>query len=205
MMKRFGLIGDVHAQDRLLEIALEYLQDVDAILCVGDFADGRGDLDRTLKLLRDPRVRAVRGNHDRWIVNGQMRELPDATQKLSGETREYLAQLPPTMRIETVAGPLLLAHGLGRDDMLGVSDRYSLGFHFDGRWDRRLEIDPDIAIHVSGHSHQRWAERVHGLLAVNAGTLLEREFGLLDLAEMQLQWLAIDEGVRVAEQVDLTE
>ena len=202
-MKRFGLIGDVHAEDRLLEIALEHLQDVDAILCVGDIADGAGDIDRTVQLLRDPRVRAVRGNHDRWLMNGQMRDLPHATHSMRDETRELLAQLPATLRIETVAGPLLLAHGLGSNDMIGVSDRYSLGFHLDGR--TALGIDREIAIHVSGHSHQRWAERVLGLLAINAGTLLNREFGLVDLAEMQLQWLEIEDDVREVERVDLTE
>jgi predicted phosphodiesterase len=134
-----------------------------------------------------------------------MRDLPHATQSMSDETREYLSRLPPTMRLETISGPLLLAHGLGREDMIGVSDRYSLGFHFDGRWDQRLGVDPDIAIHVSGHSHERWAERVHGLLAINAGTLLRREFGLLDLEEMQLQWFEIDDRVREAGRVELTE
>jgi hypothetical protein len=41
---RIGLIGDVHAEDGFLEIALNHLQAlrVDVCLCVGDVVDGLG-------------------------------------------------------------------------------------------------------------------------------------------------------------------
>ncbi|RZO29019.1 MAG: metallophosphoesterase, partial [SAR116 cluster bacterium] len=46
-MERIGIIGDVHAEHRRLETALRVLKDeqVDVVLCTGDLADGRGDLD----------------------------------------------------------------------------------------------------------------------------------------------------------------
>jgi predicted phosphodiesterase len=189
-MKRLGLLGDVHAEDRLLEVALAQLKDADSILCVGDVADGLGDLDRTVKLLRDHGVRVVRGNHDRWIIDGRMRDLPDATRSMSDETRTWLAALPATLRIETVAGPLLLAHGLGQNDMIGVSDRYSVAFHLDELSD--FGIDRDIAIHVSGHSHQRWVERIGDLLFINAGTLRRSDgpgFATLDLVTCEVAFI----------------
>ena len=48
-----GLIGDVHQEDGLLDRVLDYLEAtrVDSLLCVGDIADGRGDLMRCRLLL----------------------------------------------------------------------------------------------------------------------------------------------------------
>jgi predicted phosphodiesterase len=206
-MRRLGLIGDVHAEDVLLAAALERLAGVDAVLCVGDLADGRGDLDRCVELLERHRVVTVRGNHDRWCVAGEMRDLPRATRDVSDRTRRYLTQLPATRRLETVAGPLLLAHGLGANDMLNVGDRFSLHFHVDThgpelRPDRRLEIPADIKIHVGGHTHRRWAEQIGCLLMINAGTLRADDtpcFGVLDLGERSVQWYDLEDDGRVHE------
>ena len=43
-LRRFGLLGDIHAEDELLAVALRYLvaQELDAVLAVGDIVDGPG-------------------------------------------------------------------------------------------------------------------------------------------------------------------
>jgi predicted phosphodiesterase len=78
-----GLIGDVHAEDALLEAALDYLKgkNVEVILCTGDVADGFGSVARCCELLHQNGVRTVRGNHDRWLIADVMRVLPEATDK----------------------------------------------------------------------------------------------------------------------------
>src|ERR1700685_37778 len=75
-----GLIGDVHAEDDLLAAALEHIKrkGVDAVLCTGDVADGLGSVGRCCELLRQRSVQTVRGNHERWLLTGVMRDLPDA-------------------------------------------------------------------------------------------------------------------------------
>ena len=47
-VRRIGLIGDIHAEDQLLERALELLagRALDAILATGDIADGAGSVNR---------------------------------------------------------------------------------------------------------------------------------------------------------------
>jgi predicted phosphodiesterase len=77
---RLGLIGDVHQEDLNLAWGLSYLQDqrVDLVLCVGDIADGSGNLDTCCELLESHGVVTVRGNHDRWFLAQEMRELPEA-------------------------------------------------------------------------------------------------------------------------------
>ena len=51
-MGHIGLIGDVHAEDELLEAALDYLKgkNVEAILCTGDVADGSAVSSRCCEL-----------------------------------------------------------------------------------------------------------------------------------------------------------
>lgn len=105
---RFGLIGDVHAEDALLERTLDALraERVDKILCTGDIVDGHGDVDRSCSLLREANALVVRGNHDRWIRADEQRTLPLATKMtdLSVETIAYLKTLPPTLVLDIVTG-----------------------------------------------------------------------------------------------------
>src|SRR5678810_334167 len=70
LLARAGLIGDVHAEDELLELALDYFekQNVEHVLCTGDVADGAGSVVRCCTLLRQYSVQTVRGNHDRWLL-----------------------------------------------------------------------------------------------------------------------------------------
>ncbi len=212
-LRRFGLLGDVHTEDVFLAVALEHLsqQQIDAVLCVGDIADGRGDVDRCIALLQQHQVATVRGNHDRWCVADEERDLPEATllDPLSGHTRWYLAHLPTTIRFETVAGPLLLCHGLGTDDMAFVEeDGAELRRHVDysGRANLRTRaqsgIEPDTRIVVGGHTHRRWAGTFGRLTFINAGTLRAGDnpcFCVADLEARLLQWYDLDDDASVRE------
>ena len=72
MIGRIGIIGDVHAQDDKLRQALGQLEKlgVDQIVCTGDLPDGTGDLEESCRLLQKEHVLTVRGNHDRWLLDG---------------------------------------------------------------------------------------------------------------------------------------
>ena len=87
-------------------------------------------------------------------VADEMRDWPRATSidSLTEETREFRAALPATRELDTVAGKLLLAHGLGRDDMTRVTDRRSLEFHDLRDFGIRRR---DAAVDFCGHTHQR--------------------------------------------------
>jgi predicted phosphodiesterase len=193
-VKRFGLIGDVHAEDERLATALATFAKelVDAVLCVGDLCDGEGDLDRCIALLEEHKALTVTGNHDRWLIAGTMRELDHAhfLDKLGAKTVEYIGKLPKTRRIDTAIGPLHLCHGLGKSDMRVINDRESLEFELEGGgYSRkeslaRLAIDADTRIIVGGHTHRRWAADAGTLTMVNPGTLKrdnEPGFALLEL------------------------
>lgn len=219
-MRRLGLIGDVHAEDVLLEAALRHLegQHLDATLCVGDVVDGRGDVDRCVELLVHHRVAVVRGNHDRWIIHDQMRDLANATSldALAAATGRWLARLPPILRFDTVAGPLLLCHGLGTDDLIFVDeDGVALRRNVDtaGRSQIRaraqLGIEPDVRILVCGHTHARCVKRFGRLTLVNPGTLRSGDnpcFAVADLESGFVQFYELDDGGAIipSERIALT-
>ena len=121
-MQRIGLIGDVHAEHDFLATALDHLarERVDAIVCVGDLVDGRGDVDRCVEQLVRHGVHTVRGNHDRWLL-GDVTKMQSLFE-LHVRTRDYLAALPKTRLYDTADGPLLLCHGLGDDDMVFIDE-----------------------------------------------------------------------------------
>lgn len=198
-MKRIGYLGDIHAEDQRLEIALRELakQSVDIIVAVGDIVDGPGDLERTVALLRDYDVSSVRGNHERWFFANDMRELPDAhdLRRVSAEAREWLGALPLMIELRTIAGNLLVCHGLGGDDMASIMPwddlalvRYNLGF-------RNLCRASSARFVLNGHSHKRMVRAVEDRVIINAGTLFrdhDPSFGIVDFATFRVHVWVFD-------------
>jgi predicted phosphodiesterase len=128
LLRRAGVIGDVHGHNTLLEVALQFLakqENLDAILSTGDLpgTTANGDTDVCCKLIADHGVLAVRGNHDRWsLENNNQRVLLGISDQwpLAPESIEFLKTLPPTREFDTALGLLLLCHGTGEDDQTGV-------------------------------------------------------------------------------------
>lgn len=207
---RLGLIGDVHAEDErlLVTLAAFAVEKVDRILCTGDVVDGVGDVDRACALLASSRVTTARGNHDRWIREDTMRDLPHAHRmpQLAPASVEFVKGLPPTVAFEVPGGMLLLCHGTGKNDMQGVGQgdgSYAISSN-----EALLEVffDARVVVMVAGHTHQpmvRRFERGSGkapLVVVNPGTLAREDepgFAILDLASRRVDFFRIDADLRV--------
>jgi len=174
---RLGLIGDVHAADGKLTTAINFLLslDVAAIICVGDIADGHGSLDKCCRLLQSTPVLTVRGNHDSWFLNNQMRDLPIISRRagVSESSWQFLNSLPQTLALETTRGKLLLCHGTGTNDMHAVlpdDSQYALESN-----DELQSIlrNREFRFMVCGHSHRRMVRCVEHLTIVNPGPLAQ--------------------------------
>src|SRR5262245_37031413 len=120
-VRRLAVIGDVHAEDERLELALRAASslDVDRIACTGDVADGAGSVARCCALLREHSVACVRDNHDRWLFTGLLRDARNATQlrDMRAQDSEFLKNLPATLEMEMEHGSILLCHGIGESDL----------------------------------------------------------------------------------------
>jgi len=175
VLVRVGIIGDVHAEDEALELVLDDFKGrgLDAVLCVGDVADGAGDVNRCCTLLEERNVQTVIGNHDRWLLAGEKRDLPGATQlnKLNAKSRAFLDSLPITRRFVTPAGNLQLCHGIGDDDLAGVKPDHLR--HDLERNDALKRVLASLRCDwmVNGHTHRAMVRRVRHLTIINAGTL----------------------------------
>jgi predicted phosphodiesterase len=174
-VRRIGLIGDVHAEHRRLDAALQFLsrEGVDSICCTGDIADGPGCLDTCCRLLEDAEACVVAGNHDRWMLADRLRDVPDAHRlaQVDDASRHYLAGLPTTLTIDTPLGTALLCHGVVDNDLRKVwpgSPRMPIA--------RSPELDALIAgqrthFVLNGHLHYRVIVNFEQLTLLNAGTL----------------------------------
>jgi len=170
-LRRIGAIGDIHCEDKALELTLDFLrgQNLDLVVAVGDIVDGYGDCDRCCDMLRAHGVEAVRGNHDRWFLSGTSLHLRHATESLDDTNRQWLASLPATRRYSTIAGDLLLCHGVGDDDMVRLlphSAPEDLAYALEP-----LRADPTLSFMLGGHTHHRMVRPLGGLTVFNAGTL----------------------------------
>ena len=181
-----GVIGDVHAEDKLLERAITMLREhgVDRLLCTGDTADGVGDVDRCCEILRDEQITVVSGNHDQWLLKGWMRNLREATKpdEISEESRTYLSGLPGTFEFQTEGGLVLLCHGIGENDMAGVKpDDY--GYAIESNVDlQKLIGERRYKYVINGHTHRKMVRKYGGMTVINAGTLKgEQDPGFLTI------------------------
>lgn len=172
---RVGLIGDIHAEHTRLERTLDVLaaRNVEAIFATGDIVDGVGSIDRCLDLLESRKVESVRGNHERWLLTGAARDLPDATpmDAVSARWRNALQRLPVMLEFDTPEGRALVCHGLGANDMARVKpDDY--GYAIESNEDLQgLIRSRRYRWVLNGHSHERMVRHFSGLTIVNAGTL----------------------------------
>ncbi|HVY26873.1 MAG TPA: metallophosphoesterase family protein [Polyangiaceae bacterium] len=190
---RVGLIGDLHAEDEALAFAIAELTRLgaDTLLQVGDIADGPGDLTRTIALLVEHRALAVRGNHDRWQLADELRTLPHARlrSEIEPSVVEYLSALPVMREFRSPRGHVLLCHGLGHNDMVGVKpdhEGYDIAMNQELQ---QLIAEQYFSFVLNGHTHRPMLRTFGSLSIINAGTLLreyERCFTFIDFERGEL-------------------
>jgi predicted phosphodiesterase len=199
---RIGLLGDVHAEDGALAVALRFFADagVDLVAAVGDIVDGPASADRCCALLAEAGAAVVRGNHDRWFAAGTLRELPEATLTLGSGARTFLEALPVMCRFAVSGGDLLLCHGLGNDDMASVAlDADAMSIQWNDPLAALLAEDRPLWV-LNGHTHRRGVWSYQKLTVVNGGTLLRDHdpcISIVDLARAEVTYVDIEGGSRV--------
>ena len=194
MLRRAGLIGDIHCEVDHLKRIISFFKclKVDTILAVGDIADGPGDLTEACMALQTSGVLTVSGNHDRWLLAGEMRDLPDATpvSAVTPQARAYLSALPKTRLLDSPRGKVMLCHGLGDDDMASVRpDDEGIALHNNGPlW--KLIKSGKAQFVMNGHSHRPMLRTIEGLTILNAGTLHPKHrvtFSIVDFDAEEVQ------------------
>ncbi|KAF0248400.1 MAG: metallophosphoesterase [bacterium] len=207
LLERVGAIGDIHGEASSLKLALDFLTqaNVDHIMSVGDLVDGQTpkEVEECLELLQNYQVLTVEGNHERWILRGDNLGLPQATNRndLSKKSIMFLAQLPKTIEFQTVAGQLLLCHGLGTNDMAGVWPG-DYGIALENNLDLfRLTKEGLYSFVINGHTHHRMVRSFEAVTIINAGTLIPKPypcFLIVDFQEKFVQFYDIKNSQVIA-------
>lgn len=208
-----GVIGDVHAENQLLEKTVDFLKfkNVDKLLCVGDIVDGLGDVNECCNILMREEVLVVLGNHDRWLMKSEMRNLKEATQpdSLSEISQSFLRSLPLTLDFSTPHGSALLCHGIGENDMARLTP---------GDYGYAIEVNTDLQnlireqkykYVINGHTHYKMVRNFGKLTIINAGTLKRDRapgFLVVDFVQQFVQFYKFigDCAIADAERVNLT-
>jgi predicted phosphodiesterase len=205
---RIGVIGDVHSERVRVGGVLDHFAtlQLDLIACTGDLPDGPHDareVDACAKLLREAGVVTVSGNHERWLQDDEMRDLPGATDKdeLQSATLAWLAALPHSVELDTPHGLALLCHGLGDDDMAGVKP-HDHGYALDSNDALQALVRGGRYRYViNGHTHWPMVRALGQLTVINAGTLLGSQnpcCAVLDFEQRCARYFAVDEHGKVA-------
>jgi putative phosphoesterase len=173
---RLAVLSDVHGNLHALDAVLEDIarQNVDAMLSLGDFLSGPCDpvgvADRFIEL----DMPSVRGNHDRYIVDGRENDWHiDALVRglLDERQRGWLASVPPTLLYE---GDVFLCHGTPRDDNASFMD-HMVGTIAAMQSREHIEAEAagfDHAVLLCGHTHVPRSLRLNdGRLVVNPGSV----------------------------------
>jgi predicted phosphodiesterase len=209
MLSFVGILGDIHGEDARLALALRFFarRGAEQVLAVGDVADGPGDLQKCVDLLREHNVATVLGNHDEWFLRGTNGTLSDAHAPgaLNQDGRNWLNALPLTREFDTPNGPLLLCHGVGRDFMRNLKlDHFGYALESNEPLQEILR-ENRLRWMVNGHTHTRMVKSFGRLTNLNAGKVGDRrETGVeggIWLADFSTRraWLHFFDGAQVLE------
>src|SRR5256714_6603272 len=179
-MSKLALISDIHGNGVALEAVLADLagRGVEQIICLGDLAAGGPQPHEVISRVRELGCRVVRGNADRWLLEGlppgrsaQTRRLGDivawARARLEPDDVDYLAALPQTLSVGAADGPSLFCfHGSPRADLDAL-----LATTPEAELEDLLAEAPQATLNAAGHTHLQLLRRHQDRLLVNPGSV----------------------------------
>lgn len=163
---RLGLVSDIHAQVERLGEALSLLKDCDLIVCAGDINDQSRFDARTLELLSDRGVLAIKGNNDFAACRNPL------IQKHVADTPaerwlHALEDLPPRRSLTIDGLRIGLFHGSPWDDP--EIDCFHYVFPESSKDIGRI-ASTAFDLVILGHTHRAMSLKSNGTLIINPGS-----------------------------------
>lgn len=169
---RIAVLADVHGNLPALEAVLRDVdaQTPDAIWVAGDLVGYNPWPNEVCAVLRERRVKAIRGNHDRAVFTGDLTWFNDIAAAalrwtrivLEPATVGYLKDLEDRTRGMTAEGPVALYHGSPRDD-----DEYVMPWAADDA----LAAMSGCPFTILGHTHVPMNHTFPSGMVVNPGSV----------------------------------
>jgi len=189
-MALIGLLSDVHATPEPVADALSIFSKagVDRVLCAGDIAGYRDQLEQTIRLLVKADCHSIMGNHDLSYLHHQ--------QGTDGDMAiAYLKQLPLFYESVIEGNSLYMVHAQPPDVCHGgiklLNKEAKIQADKVEQWSKKLHaFNYDVL--VVGHTHQVFAEFMGGTLVINPGSsAFNNSCAILHLPELTVETFSL--------------
>ena len=158
---KLGLVSDIHCNIQGLDRALELMNGVDQVLCLGDSIYEYRFSNEVIARLIEIDAPTIQGNHEENFL-GPLGERARAREGNDPELMEWLSTQPYRREIDYDDKKVLMVHSTPWEP-------YEEYIYPHSRDLVRLgELNFDIAIY--GHTHMQLAREVNGTLIVNPGS-----------------------------------
>jgi putative phosphoesterase len=174
---RIAVISDVHGNLSALEAVLDDISHhgADLTVSLGDHLSGPFDPVGVAERFLQLAIPCVRGNHDRWLVDGREDDWVIDTlvrDAIGPGHKAWLASIPAT---QVVAGEVFLCHGTPSDDNTLWLDSVNRDWGSTVLPREHVEKEAegfDFPVLLCGHSHiARTLRLADGRLVVNPGSV----------------------------------
>ncbi len=189
-MALIGLLSDVHATPEPVTEALSIFAKagVEQVLCAGDIAGYREQLEQTITLLDEANCQSIIGNHDLLYLDHHQ-DAPD------NKIITYLKQLPLFYQTVIEDNSLYMVHAQPPDACNGgiklLNKEAEIQADKVEQWSKKLHaFNYDVLI--VGHTHQVFAEFMGGTLVINPGSsAFNNSCAILRLPELTVEMFAL--------------
>ncbi len=162
-MPIIGIISDIHGDHVALDAALAHIRRLGAetILCAGDMIDGEPFAEEVITRLRAEKVVCIRGNHERWRLDGFSAEALafGGGEELTREAMGWIRALPSSKEIEIAGTRVAMIHGDTENITAETQTERLTGL--------LAHLCADVL--VVGHTHDAFEIRIGETLVVNPG------------------------------------
>ena len=183
---KIGVISDIHSNKYALDAVLKEFDNlnIDKIICCGDVVGFNPYPEECAQLLlkRKDKLIMVRGNHEKYMIDGLPKRVHDNMRKvseneiahhkwnhgnLSKESREFLSNLPLDLTLNIEGKKIYVVHYPYNED--GSFKKYIRLPIPEENEEIFSGIDADIYLY--GHTHELVVNEINNKLYINPGSL----------------------------------
>lgn len=158
---RIGIVSDLHCNLQGLELALQAMDDVDELLCLGDSIFEYQFSNEVVARLKQRRAHIIQGNHEEVFMSPAGARARQRS-GIDPALLQFLAEQPYQRYLELAGKRLLLVHSTPWEPRGEYVHSHS------EKLDRFAEADADIVLY--GHTHCQMVKRIGGVLVINPGS-----------------------------------
>lgn len=177
-LEKLAFISDIHSNLPALESTLNHIKNlgINRIYCLGDIIGYHSFTNEVIELLKDNKVISIKGNHDQAITEMCFDRSKESDfvlywnyDALNEENKNYLINLPDTMRLNIEDSVIDLVHG---------SPGSITEYIREGSAEAEKYLDSMTSdVLLCAHTHMPYIMEKDGRFLLNTGSVGKPKFG----------------------------